>query len=233
MRRRTLFATIFVILFGLGLFAGKGKESWWDEPYTKWDQVQTVKMFNDSPWVKVQTYSFESVQGAMGQNESKYQFYVRLFSSQPVREAYVRMLQLMNKYDQLSAERKQEFDAKVGGIATADPGDEVIVAVAYACNDPQGTRDLKTWLGTSTAATLSQSAYLYTPASGQIPLKNYFPPEGGVGCRFIFPRTYKGQPILQPTDKELRFEVYIPRIGQNLQVGFKPSAMEYKGKFCY
>jgi hypothetical protein len=233
MRSRNMLATVFVVLLCLGLLSGKDNESWWNEPYTQWNQGQTAKMFNDSPWVKMQTYSFASMAGALGQNETKFQFVVRLFSSQPVREAYVRMLQIMNKYDTLPPERRQEFDAKVGGLATADPGDEVVLTMSSVCNDPQKSRDLKTFLSTATTATLSQSAYLYSSSAGQITLKEYLPPEGGLGCRFIFPRTFKGQPILLPSDKELRFEVYIPQTGQNLQVQFRPKEMVYKGKFCY
>lgn len=233
MRMRSLFVAGLVILAGLDLLRAKEKNSWWDEPFTSWNQGQTAKMFNESPWVSMQTYSSESVQGALGQNETKYQFTVRLFSAQPVRDAYVRMLQLMNNYDTLPPERRQEFDSKVSNIASADPGDEVIVAVAFACSDPQGSRDLKRFLDTATAATLSQSAFLYTSSAGQITLERYLPPSAGLGSRFIYPRTFKGQPILQAGDKEMRFQVSIPQVGQDLIVGFKPSKMIYKGKFTY
>ena len=233
MSRRTILATGAVILAGLSLLLAKDKNGWWDEPFTSWNQGQTSRMFNDSPWVEVQTYSSESVQGAMGQNETKFQFTVRLFSAQPIREAYVRMLQLMNHYDTLPPERKQDFDAKVSNIATADPGEEVVVAVALACTDREGSRNLKRFFETATAATLSQSAFLYTSSAGQITLEKYLPPSGGIGSRFIYPRTFKGQPILQATDKELRFQVSIPQTGQDLMVGFKPAKMVYKGKFTY
>ncbi|HEV2494988.1 MAG TPA: hypothetical protein VG204_18145 [Terriglobia bacterium] len=233
MVRRSILVAGLVILTGLGLLRAKDKNSWWDEPFTSWNQAQTAKMFNESPWVQMQTYSSESVQGALGQNETKYQFTVRLFSAQPIRDAYVRMLQLMNNYDTLPPERRQEFDSRVSKIASVDPGDEVVVAVAYACSDPQGSRDLKRFLDTATTATLSQSAFLYTSSAGQIALEKYLPPDAGIGSRFIYPRTFKGQPILQATDKEMRFQISIPQVGQDLIVGFKPAKMVYKGKSTY
>ncbi len=233
MRTRILGIGCFLALLSLGLLSGKEKTSWWDEPYTKWDQGQTAKMFNDSPWVEIQTYSYESAQGALGQNETKFQFTVRLFSSQPIRESYVRMLQIMNNYETLPADRRQTFDTQVGGLAQADPGDEVIVAVAFACNDQQGSRDLKYFFDTATAPTLNQNAFLYSSSAGQITLTKYLPPQSGIGCRFIFPRTFQGKPILEAGDKELRFQVYVPPMGQELRVGFKPSKMIYHGKLCY
>lgn len=222
-----------VTLLGLGILFAKEKSSWWDEPYTKWNQGQTAKMFNDSPWVQMQTYSYESMQGSLGQNETKFQFTVRLFSAQPVREAYVRMLQLMNNYDTLPPDRQRAFDAEVGGLATADPGDEVVVSVAGVCNDTRGSRDLKYFFDTATAPTLNQNAFLYSSTAGQITLTKYLPPQSGIGCRFIYPRTFQGKPILQPGDKELRFQMWVPPMGQELLVAFKPSKMVYKGKFAY
>jgi hypothetical protein len=231
MKTRHLTITALAALLGLGMLFAKNNET--EGNYEKWDQQQTVKMFDDSPWAQVQTYSFESPGGSMGQNEFKYQFTVRLFSAVPIRQAYVRMLQIMNHYDSLPPARQNQFDARVGGLATANVDDEIVVAVAYATNDPQGSRDMDQFFKTATTDTLNQSAYLYTTTAGQLQLKKYLPPNSGIGCRFIFPRSFNGKPVLTPEDKELRFQVYIPRIGQNLLVGFKPSNMMYDGKLAY
>jgi hypothetical protein len=99
MQTRRLIIAVLGILAGLGvLFAKSGGAQ---EDYTKWSQQETAKMFDDSPWAQMETYSFASVSGSMGENESKYQFAVRLFSAVPIRQAYVRMLQIMNHYDSL------------------------------------------------------------------------------------------------------------------------------------
>jgi hypothetical protein len=174
-------------------------------------------------------------QGTLGVDVKKDMYIVRVFSAQPMREAYVRLLQLMNNYDSLPAARKKEFDAKVGGLATTSPGDDVVVSVAFQSNDPQRELDLKRWFGTVTTHTLSQSAYLYTSSAGQITLKKYMPPEGGggIGARFIFPRTINGKPIAQEGDKEFRFQVYIPLAGRNLYVDFKPKDMIYQGSLNF
>ena len=233
MRTRVLLMGCFLALLGLGLLSAKEKTTWWDEPYAKWNRNQTAKMFNDSPWVAFQTYSYETMEHNLGQNETKFQFTTRLFSAQPVREAYVRMLQLMNNYDTLAPDRQKAFDAQVGGIAQTDPGDEVIVAVAFACNDARGSRDLKFFFDNATAATQNQNAFLYSSSAGQITLAKYVPPQSGIGARFVFPRTFKGKPILQAEDKELRFQMWVPPMDQELLVAFKPSKMVYRGNFCY
>jgi hypothetical protein len=171
----------------------------------------------------------------VGLDVAKDSFTVRLFSAQPVREAIVRKLQLLNNYDSLSPQQKQQFDSKIGGLATADPGNEVTVALDYHTNDAQRDLDLKRYFGTGTTATFLQSAYLYSSSAGQVQLLRYIPPTPMLGCRFVFPRRQKnGEPILTRRDKLFRFEVFlVPEGNQKLFVEFKPSKMMFKGKLSY
>lgn len=206
----------------------------WEGPFQTWNRAQVAKVFNDSPWARTQTYSSELGAGSQGQNEVHYNFVVRLFSALPIRQAYFRMLQIMNNYDDLPSDRRQAFDSKVGGILQADVKDEVVLAVAFATNDPEADRNVKHYLDTATTATLSQSAFLYSPQAGRVDLLKYIPPgQEGIGARFIFPRTFKGKSLLQPGDKEMRFEFYVPPINQRLLAGFDGRKMVYQGELTY
>jgi len=42
-----------------------------------------------------------------------------------------------------------------------------------------------------------------------------------------------GQPPLQPGDKQMRFEVYVPPINNTVRVGFDPRKMVFQGKLDY
>ncbi len=206
-------------------------------PFQQWTQAQALKTFNDSPWVQLQKFSIPVMGGSGGINEYQHTFMVRLFSARPIREAYVRILQLMNKYDGLPADRKQTFDNTIKGLGFLKDDtvkDEVVVAVEYKTNDPEAVRNLKRFFDTAITATLNQSAYLFTSA-GRVDLKRYIPPgkEGLAMPRFIFPREFKGSPIVKGEDKEMRFEFWVSPIGQRLLVGFKPSKMVYKGELAY
>jgi hypothetical protein len=286
MRFRKALAIGLGTVFAVGILLAREKGEVWEKPFTGWDQAQTTRVFNDSPWVRTWGYStqtegehgspngFSPPAGAVpstvpagqtgtrettqteqapptqshqdnpaspvapstvGVDIGKDNFTVRLFSAQPVREAFVRMLQLMNKYDLLSPERKQDFDSKIGGLATANPGNEVTVAVAYHSSDPQRDLDLRRYFGTGTTATFSQAAYLYSSSAGQVTLKTYIPPTPTLGCRFVFPRTQaNGEPILKRGDKLFRFELFLPSEGnQKLYVEFKPSKLMFNGALSY
>lgn len=215
------------------LLTKESKEPWTKQPFESWSQADTAKVLNDSPWVQIQTYSSESPGGNQGVNEANHQFTVRLFSALPIRQAYVRMLELMNNYDTLAPERRQEFDTKVKGLLSVDVSDQVVIALSYKTNDPQAQRDIKRFFDTATTAMLNQNAFLYGPR-GRVDLREYVPPgQDGLGARLIFPRRQNGQPILQPGDKELRFEMDIPPIGQHLLVGFRGSKMMYQDSLAY
>ncbi len=206
-------------------------------PFQQWTQAQALKLFNDSPWVQLQTFTIPAMGGSGGINEFQHTFMVRLFSARPIREAYVRILQLMNKYDGLAADRRQAFDNQMNALGFLNDDtvkDEVVVAVEFKSNDPIASRNLRRFFDTATTATLNQSAYLFTSA-GRVDLKRYIPPgkEGLAMPRFIFPREVKGNPISNAEDKEMRFEFWVSPIGQRLLVGFKPAKMVYKGGLAY
>jgi hypothetical protein len=259
MRSRRFLIVGTAMIIGLGmLYAGKKHENWMDEPYTKWDQKQVAELFNKSAWAQTKEFRGQvpiqgqgvpqqkiagqgggtmgtAAGGTGGTDVPEFSFTARLFSAQPIREAYVRLLQLQTHYDQMPAEKQKEFDQKVGGLLHADFSQEVLVTLFFHTNDPIAQRDMDQWFNTQTAETLSQNAYLYIPA-GQIQLLKYRPPQGNrvLGAQFIFPRIFKGEPILQPGAGKMRFQIsYQPQIGQIMYIDFDPKEMTYKDQFSY
>jgi len=258
--RRFLIAGTAMILVAGMVYAQKKDKGRMDEPFTKWDQKQVNNVFNNSAWAQTKEFRGQATGmhgtasnmgagaatngavtgtggGTKGVDNPEFSFTARFFSAQPVREAYVRMLQIMNQYDTLPADRQHAFDQKVAGLLHADVSQEVTVTLSYHTNDPIAQRDMNQWFNTQTTDTLNQNAYLFTPA-GQITLLKYLPPQeggGGLGARFIFPRTFKGEPILQPGAKgRLRFQLsWQPQVGQTMYIDFKPEEMTYKGQFSY
>ncbi|MHB8653738.1 MAG: hypothetical protein ACYDA9_07655 [Terriglobia bacterium] len=249
--RRFLIACATVVLVAGMVYARKKDTGWMDEPFTQWNQKQVNEVFNNSAWAQAKDFRGQVTGehgnfnpnargtggGTLGTDVPDFSFTARFLSAQPIREAYVRMLQLMNHYDTLPADKQKEFDQKVGGLLHADVSDEVTITLSYHTNDPIAQREMNTWFNTQTADTLKQNAYLFTPAAGQIQLLKYLPPQegGGLGARFIFPRTFKGEPILQPgASGKLRFQLsWQPQVGQMMYIDFKPEAMTYKGQFSY
>src|SRR5690348_12457121 len=138
-------------------------KDFWEQPFGKWKHEDVLRMLSDSPWAQSET--FNNVIGGInagqaGEKELYYRFTVRFFSALPVREAYVRMARLMNKYDDMAPEQRQEFDTRFKRALNLDVADRVIVSVEYATNDPGVARDLRTFFETARTDMLKQQVYL-------------------------------------------------------------------------
>src|SRR3989442_1767515 len=76
-------------------------QDFWNEPSNKWNRSQVNRMISDSPWSQAQILSTAlsgKDAGLQGEKEIFNKFTVRFFSALPVREAYVRMMQIVNNY---------------------------------------------------------------------------------------------------------------------------------------
>jgi hypothetical protein len=258
MRSRLFLIAGMAIILSIGmLYAGKKHENWMDKPYTKWDQKEVSELFNKSAWAQSKDFrgqvtgahgtvtdvggqtssgTLGTGGGTLGTDVAQYTFTARLFSAQPIREAYVRMLQFMNHYDQMPANQQHAFDQKVDAYLHVDVSQKVVITLSYQTNDPISRRDMNQWFNTQTTDTLKQNAYLFSPIAGQLELLKYFPPDqgGGLGAQFIFPRIFKGEPILQPGAGKMRFQIsYQPQINQTMYIDFDPKEMIYKDQLSY
>jgi len=158
-----------------------------------------------------------------GQPYLKYQIQFR--SALPVRQAIIRMAQITQKYDELKPEQKQMFDQQADSFLAQDLSKWVIVYVTYETNIPtlyfDLTRDLKNRL-------LPIRLHLYGSKGDKVPIGRFVPPEGDQrSFQLIFPRKYKGNEILGPEDKSLKFEF------GNIFMEFKTDKMKINGKVEY
>lgn len=223
-----------VLLSSASLLLAK---DFWEQPFDKWKREEVLRMLSDSPWAQRETFTVaidNKSAGLEGEKELHYGFTVRFFSSRPVREAYVRMAQLMNNYDQMAPEQQQEFDTRFKRALNLDVADRVIVAVAYDTNNPNAERELRRFFEMATAEMLKQQVYLISQKFGRVELREYFPPSAdGTGAKFIFPRVVNGQPVFGPQDKEVRFDFDVPVTHQHIFLTFRSAKMMYRGELSY
>ena len=239
-RQRAILCISFFLFGATHLLA----QDFWNEPFEKWNRNQVSRMLSDSPWSQIQTLSTSlsgKNSGLQGEKEIFNKFTVRFFSALPVREAYVRMMQILNKYDEMAPEQRREFESRFKRALSLDVSDRVIVALEFASNDPDANREMKRFFETARTETIKQSVYLISQHLNRVELREYFPPSSdGTGAKFVFPRMLNGQPVIAAGDKEVRFEFEIPLIdrgGQSnrpkLLVHFKVPKMVYKGELSY
>jgi hypothetical protein len=211
-RKAVLF--MIALLAGLTLVEARSKGKRWDEPFQGWSRDQVKQLFDDSPWAQAEKVSSTintRNAGETGEKDLFYTFTARFFSALPVREGYVRLYQLLNHYDAMSAAEKQQFDSKFKRALDLDTSKTVIVALEFNTNDPQAARDVMDFLHTSTTQSFKQTAYLVSQRLGRVELQEYYPPStDGTGAKFVFPRLVNGQPVVSPSDRDVRVDIHIP-----------------------
>ncbi len=231
-------------------------QGFWDKKeWKKWSAGDCKKMSTDSPWAQrwvqsvVQTAQFSSYNRSTGegtggggaQDESRLEvwYIVQLRSSQPIREAFVRDLQIQNKYDKMDEKARASLDQQTDPFLARKYDDTVIVHVYYGSNVPAYDRELATfWQTTYPSGVIPQEAFLNTASGKKVtPLRLNAPKGGGNEFELIFPRVVDGEPVATGTSKTLSVEFHSPKI-QNVPEGrvfieFKPDKMQYHGTLSY
>lgn len=229
--KRAFPAAACLLVVATGLILAK---KFWEKPYTEWKRKEVLKILNDSPWAgqitSTRQYGGRNTRGVTGEREIYDTTTIRFFSALPVREAYVRMMQLMNRYDELGEQEKQALDRRFSAPLRLDVSNQIIIAVEFSSNDRQLGMQIDRTLRTATAKLLQQKAYLISERLERVQLKAYFPPSpDGTGAKFIFPRQVEGEPVVSKEDKEVTFELYLPDIPK-IYMRKKVKNLFYKGK---
>src|SRR5437867_8713172 len=108
-RQKAVLGILFFLLGATHLLA----QDFWSEPFEKWNRNQVSRMLNDSPWSQIQTLSSSlsgKNSGLQGEKEIFNKFTVRFFSAIPVREDYVRMMQILYKYDEMAHVQRRDLE---------------------------------------------------------------------------------------------------------------------------
>jgi len=232
--------TTLVVICILIAAASAAAQDFWNQPFETWTRRQVASVISDSPWAQTQTFSVAlggADAGLRGEKELFTKFTVRFFSARPVREAYVRLMQLVNNYDGMAPAQRQEFDTRFNRALNLDVSDRIILALEFASNNPTAMREMTQFFQNVRTDSIRQDVYLINQHGGRVQLKEYFPPSpDGTGAKFVFPRSLDGKPVIAAGDKEVRFEFYVPTEGgqkQKLLITFKVAKMNYHGELNY
>lgn len=186
------------------------------KPWGEWSKKEAEKILADSPWSQTQTETDTSemyftpstnmgdtrgreAQGQTNQATSV-KFHIRLFSARPIRQAYVRLLELNQPpSDAPTVEKRRAW-------ANLPANDSIIVTVAYESSDQRYLGRVMQSFNSAVTAVLKNSVYLERKDGKRLFLAEYVPPGKDLfGARFIFPRSVDGQPFITATDSSLRF----------------------------
>jgi len=220
------------------------------KPWTEWSQKDAEKMLSNSPWAQIQKDTdttemfFQPTadprtagnrapnadsrleQGATNQ-ATNLSYGIRFFSARPIRQAFVRSIQLQQK--------KLEPDVleRMKNFAEVPATDSIIVAVTIEGTDKLSYGKVMQLIESAATGTLKNTTYLERNDGKRIFLEEYVPPgKDGFGARFIFLRTTNEELFLTPQVSDVRF---VADLGAEVKLNmrFKVGEMLMDGKLEY
>jgi hypothetical protein len=177
---------ILILFAALGLgstLAFSGAPFWQKKDYNQWSKKECETLLSDSPWAKTFRTGYSS-------------YAVQLRSALPIRQAVIRQLQIEEKYESLSAERRLDFDKRAENLLSRQLFTENIVV--------RLTGAIFTYRMPAPPEEFRHTVSLITSSNEKIPPLQYLRLVDGFD--FLFPRQYKGRLLVDPSSKFLRFE---------------------------
>jgi hypothetical protein len=229
-------SSLFAVLFP---FMAVAATSWSKlEPFHQWTMDKAVKVLNDSPWARQETFTrvIRGVgSGISGEKEIYNTFYVRFLSAQPVREAYARIQQIQYGYDAMSPDEKRRFDEALSPNLDMDVSKWIVVSVVFRSNDPNEESAVRRFFQSETVETLKAKAFLSTPSCPQVELSAYFPQrEESVGAKFVFRREIDGLPLITRECPNVTLELLdVPGTESRLRATFNVESMVVDNRLIF
>ena len=164
-------------------------------------------------------------QGATNQAISV-NYHVRLLSAKPVRQAFMRVMELTQKLDQDTLKGLRSFVER-------DFSEYIVVAVTFDSTDGRYSGPALQAFASAALGTLKNKTYLERKDGKRLFLMDYHTPmHEGLGAKFIFPRLVDERSFLNADSGSFRF--YSEVSNQiKLNVTFRMSELMYDGQLEY
>lgn len=154
-------------------------------------------------------------------------YHVRLLSAKPVRQAFMRVIELAQKTPE-----KELLDG-LKSFVDRDFSDFIVVAVTFDSTDGRFSGPALQAFASATVGTLKNKTYLERKDGKRVFLMEYHAPiNDGLGAKFIFPRIVDEKRFVNAETGTFRF--YSEVTNQlKLNVTFKTSELMYNGQLEY
>lgn len=220
MKTGKLFAFFLVALLCAGAAGAQG--FWEKKEWKSWSKEECRKLLEDSPWAQkwsrgdVSTDRFGQPTSGTGRvTEPQVYYFVQLRSALPVRQAFIRSVQLQNGYDKMSPEQKKQFDASADSYLARKYDDVIVVHITYGSNVEIYAKEMKRiWQGYAPDAPPHNITMITSTGTRVLPLKLMNAPGGAQEFELIFPRVVNGEQILTSTVKSVAVEFPHPDLEQ-------------------
>jgi hypothetical protein len=236
-------------ILGLLLVFSLNTQAQWDKkPYAEWTEKESMKILNDSPWAKTQTFTSPGVayntgiSGSSGIGATRsgrppdrpvdalhVNFRVRFLSAKPIRQAASRLIEIKKK-----GSGGEELAEVLKNFASGEFLEYIIVSIDVDSTDPgSNVQEAKALLHRSGTANLKNNTFLEVKGGKRIFLQEFQTPKSdGLGARFIFPRMIDGKPFITPESEEIHFFTELSGT-YKIDRRYRTKDMMYEGKFEY
>jgi hypothetical protein len=237
MRKKLTLVLMFLVICTTGggaLFAQKQPKSW-----KEWSKKDAEKVLTDSPWsqlqvdmdltepTKLQRPRNPDLNTSTRLNEERVSYGIRFFSARPVRQAFIRLIQLKQKdLDTDTLTRMNTFAEKASE-------DSIVIAVTVEGPDTKPIDKVMQVVRAATTSMIKSSTYLERTDGKRIYLEQFTPPgRDGFGARFVFPRRLDERLFITSEVATVRF---VSDMGNSIKFDmlFKVSDMMFDGKLEY
>jgi hypothetical protein len=249
MKRQFFIPYVLVVLFS-GLFVPVAISQNQEKSWKEWSKKDVEKILTNSPWAHVQVETDTSEmffqptadprtsgnrapnsgqrleQGATNQ-ATNMKYSIRFFTARPVRQAFVRTIQLNQP------KLEPDVIARMNSFAELPAGDSIIIAVTFESTEKRVLGHVLQVVDSAATGTLKNTTYLERNDGKRLFLQEYIPPgKDGFGARFIFPRVTDERPFITPEFSDVRF---VSEFGSTVKMNmrFKISDMMLDGKLEY
>ncbi len=241
--RKVAIATFATLLFTASMLAQKTTKTW-----DQWTQKDAEKILNDSPWGQTYTetdtremFFDPTTQGGRGDSGSRrgqgavntevhVNFRIRFFTARPVRQAFVRLMELQQ------TNLPKDTIERLNAFANLKSDQYIIVAITCDATDQRYSGPVFQALGSATTDLVKNNTYLERKDGKRLFATEYVAPgKDGFGARFIFPRVVEGKPFLTPDSGEVRFysQFAVGSTGIKVDRRYKIADMMYDGQLEY
>ncbi|MFZ0819339.1 MAG: hypothetical protein WAM91_04670 [Candidatus Acidiferrales bacterium] len=242
----------------------RAEDFWVKTDWKNWSKDDCMKMLYNSPWTfqwqqpiiigdasSTQPESMTSMRATHAARDPSVHYYIQDRSSVPVREAYIRYLQIANKYNKMDDAHKKAFDAQAETILDRTFDEVILIHVDYTGPSPYQNELMEYWNHISEDK-IKNNIFLINQRGDYIPpfrFDRLNPADRAF--EIYFPRTKNNEPIIQEADKMFTVEFPSPSIvaqlttslndppapripgGVGVVAEFKLEKMVWKGKRSY
>ena len=243
--KRLIAISITVILGVASLLAAT--DFWKTKPYTSWSGKEIKAITSSSPWaqtvvlrvanmtqIRRSTGTFMTGAGeGEGTQNPEIDYAVSLRAALPIREAIARQAALDEKYDQMDAAAKAQFDQKWGQFLAQTFPDKIIANVRYSANSADVDRQLANYWQNQTLATMQADTYMNGPSGERVAPIAFWTGKGASrDFQLAFPRPAEA-PLKASFSIEFKHPTVTDQPATRIIVRFNVKDLEYKGKVTY